>query len=196
MKPLGLILVALALGTDAFSLATGLALGGFRGRRVWLFIGTVALLHIIMPLIGLYLGMLLGLLLGRVAGIIGAIVLAVMGIMMVWEAFKSSDEDEKGGLVGQIVRIMPGGSGVISGMTAIILMAGSVSLDALSVGFSLGALSVNVPLTVVTLGVIAGSMTFLGFFIGRHLGGYLGNRAEIVGGLVLVAVGVKMLVGG
>ncbi|MFZ5586812.1 MAG: manganese efflux pump MntP family protein [Thermodesulfobacteriota bacterium] len=193
MEPLGLILVAMALGTDAFSLATGLALGGLRGRRAILFTGTVGLFHIIMPLTGLYLGLLLGRLLGKVAAIVGALVLAGIGGLMLWEAFEH--RRKRGGLAGQMLRAVPGRGGVVGGLMAILLMAGSVSLDALSVGFGLGAISVNIPLTVLTMGFIAAIMTALGLLAGRRLGSYLGNRAEIAGGLVLVAIGLKMLMG-
>ncbi|OIQ54133.1 manganese efflux pump MntP [Neomoorella thermoacetica] len=193
MEPLGLILVAVALGTDAFSLATGLALGGFRGRQAWLFAGTVGLFHIFMPLAGLYLGLLLGRLLGKVAAIIGALVLATMGTLMLWEAY--NNRRQGGNMVGQVLRVIPGRGGVLGGVMAILFMAGSVSLDALSVGFGLGAISVNVPLTVLTMGFIAATMTALGLLAGRRLGSFFGNRAELAGGLILVAIGLKMLVG-
>ncbi|MGI9862966.1 manganese efflux pump MntP family protein [Moorella naiadis] len=193
MEPLGLILVAVALGTDAFSLATGLALGGFKGRQAWLFAGTVGLFHIFMPLTGLYLGLLLGRLLGKVAAIIGALVLAAMGGLMLWEAYNSRQGTRS--MAGQVLRSVPGRGGVVGGAMAILLMAGSVSLDALSVGFGLGAISVNVPLTVLTMGFIAGTMTALGLLAGRRLGSFFGNRAEVVGGLILVAIGFKMLMG-
>ncbi|MBC7324153.1 MAG: manganese efflux pump [Moorella sp. (in: Bacteria)] len=193
MEPLGLILVAMALGTDAFSLATGLALGGFRGWRALLFAGTVGVFHIIMPLTGLYLGLLLGRLLGKVAAVIGALVLAGIGGLMLREALTT--RREQGGLAGQMLRALPGRRGVFSGLLAILFMAGSVSLDALSVGFGLGAISVNVPLTVLTMGFIAAIMTALGLLAGRRLGAYLGNRAEIAGGLILVAIGIKILMG-
>ncbi len=193
MEPLGLFLVAVALGTDAFSLAAGLALGGLKGRRAVLFTGTVSLFHIIMPLTGLYLGLILGRLLGQVAVVIGALVLAGIGGLMLWEALEN--RRERGGLAGRMLRVVPGRGGVIGGLMAVLLMAGSVSLDALSVGFGLGAISVNIPLTVLTMGFIAAIMTGLGLLAGWRLGSYLGNRAEIAGGLVLVAIGLKMLMG-
>ncbi|PRR69267.1 putative manganese efflux pump MntP [Moorella humiferrea] len=192
MEPVGLILVAMALGTDAFSLATGLALGGLRGRQALLFAGTVGIFHIIMPLTGLYLGLLLGRLLGKLAAVVGAMILAGMGGMMLWEAAASPGE---GGLAGQMLKAVPGRRGILGGLAAMLFMAGSVSMDALSVGFGLGAISVNIPLTVLTMGIIAGVMTALGLLTGRRLGAYLGGRAEIAGGLILVGIGLKMLLG-
>lgn len=192
MEPIGLILVAMALGTDAFSLATGLALGGLRGHRALLFAGTVGIFHIIMPLTGLYLGLLLGRLLGKLAAVVGAMILAGMGGMMLWEAVVSPGE---GGLAGQMLKVVPGRRGILGGLAALLFMAGSVSMDALSVGFGLGAISVNIPLTVLTIGLIAGVMTALGLLTGRRLGAHLGGRAEIAGGLILVGIGLKMLLG-
>jgi putative Mn2+ efflux pump MntP len=191
MEPLAVIMVAVALGTDAFSLAAGLALGGLRGRRVVYFTATVGVFHIIMPLTGLYLGLLTGRLLGRVAAVIGALVLATIGGLMLREAFTA--RREAGGLATRMLRAVPGQGGVIGGLGAIVLMAGSVSLDALSVGFGLGTIRVNLPLTVLTMGLIAALMTGLGFLAGRRLGDYLGGRAEFIGGLILIAIGILML---
>ncbi|NLW07861.1 MAG: manganese efflux pump [Clostridia bacterium] len=191
MEPLAVIMVAVALGTDAFSLAAGLALGGLRGSRAVYFTAIVGFFHIIMPLAGLYLGLLMGRLLGRLAAIIGAVLLAAIGGLMLREAF--IERREAGGLASKILCAVPGQVGVIGGLGAIALMAGSVSLDALSVGFGLGAISVNLPLTVLTMGFIAALMTALGFLVGQCLGDYLGARAEIFGGLILITIGILML---
>ena len=191
MDPLGIIMVAAALGTDAFSLATGLAMGGVRGRWAIYFSAVVGIFHIFMPLTGIYLGFFLGRILGRVAAIMGALILVGLGCIMFREALVS--RQEPGRLATKMLRAVPGTGGVIGEATAIFLMAGSVSLDALSAGFGLGAISVNVTLTVLIMGLIAGLMTLLGFIAGRRLGAYLGNRAEIIGGLIMVIIGLLML---
>ncbi|HBT47595.1 MAG TPA: manganese efflux pump MntP [Peptococcaceae bacterium] len=186
------LLVAIALGTDAFSLATGLGMGGMRRRLAVFFSGAVGLLHIIMPLAGLYLGYFMGRLLGRLAAVVGAVVLAAIGFLMLWEAVA---RDREPGFWGR--RLGKGllGKGVIQGVSAVLLLAGSVSLDALSVGFGLGALQANLPLTVLAMGLVAAVMTAAGFFLGRRAGHWLGDKAEIAGGLILVIIGLKMLVG-
>lgn len=193
MDSLAVLLVAVALGTDAFSLAAGLGMGGLKKRLAIFFSSIVGLLHVLMPLAGLYLGLFLGRLMGRLAAVVGALVLASMGFLMLWEAL--SEHREKEGFGGRVLRAVPG-RGVAQGVTAIVLLAGSVSLDALSVGFGLGALQASLPLTVLIMGGVAGSMTAAGFVLGRRAGHWLGDKAEAMGGLILMGIGFKMLVGG
>lgn len=194
MDTLAVVLVAVALGTDAFSLATGLGMGGLKRGPALFFSGMVGLLHIFMPLAGLYLGFLLGRLLGRLAAVTGALVLAGMGFLMLWESLtEGRRKGSRESRASWAQRALPGG--VWQGAAAMLLLAGSVSLDALSVGFGLGALQASLPVAVLIMGLVAGSMTAAGFFLGRRAGSRLGDKAEAVGGLILLGIGIKMLLG-
>ncbi len=191
MEPLAIALIAVALGADAFSLAAGLALGGLCSRWAVCFTATVGIFHVIMPLLGLYLGLFLGHILGRLAAIVGALVLVFIGLIMFGASF--FPQRGEGCLPIKILKAVPGTGGVVGGSTALLLMAGSVSLDALSAGFSLGTVNVNIYLTVLTMGFVAGLMTLLGFIGGRRLCTYIGGRAEVIGGLIIVVIGLLML---
>lgn len=76
---------------------------------------------------------------------------------------------------------------------AYVLLSFATSMDALAAGLSLSAL--QLPLLVTTLAVtgFSAGMALFGGFFGRHLGPYLGERAEVLGGLVLIALGIKVL---
>jgi putative Mn2+ efflux pump MntP len=74
-------------------------------------------------------------------------------------------------------------------------LAGSVSLDALSVGFSLGTfVSKIIPATLIW-GSPPGVMTGSGIILGRRVGTWLGNKAEALGGIILLLIGLKMGLG-
>lgn len=191
MESFSLVMVAVALGTDAFSLSAGLALGGFRRRNAFLFIAAVGVFHVIMPLAGLYAGLFIGRFLDKIAAVVGALVLVILGIVMFKEAFSEGRQNT----IARIAGAVPGHAGVVSGAAAVVLMASSVSIDALSVGFGLGAINVNIPLTVMIMGAIAALMTASGFLIGRRLGAYLGSRAQMLGGVILVVIGLTILWG-
>lgn len=178
-----ILLVAGALGTDAFSLAIGMGLGKGTLRRVYLFPLIVAVFHVIMPLIGLGAGIVLGKVLGQVARYIGGTVLILIGLHM----FQEAREKKTGCSVPGTFR-----GKIFTGFWAMMLVAGSVSLDALTAGLSLGALQVNLWLTVITFGLVAGLMTLAGLLCGQKLGCWLGEKAQLVGGLVLVVIGVTM----
>ncbi|MGI6065476.1 MAG: manganese efflux pump MntP family protein [Bacillota bacterium] len=187
------MLVAVALGTDAFALAVGIGVAGITLNRILIASGVVCLFHIFMPLIGLGIGLALGKLVGEIATVIGAIVLILIGLNMLWEVYKERKQVFSFSQAQKYVAGKKKESKSLESFWGLIMLAGSVSLDALSVGIGLGTLKAQIFVTVLVLGIVAGIMTATGFFLGRRLGGWLGEKAEIAGGLILAAVGVKLL---
>lgn len=192
MEFITVLIIALALGTDAFSMAIGIGACGIRYRQIFIISLVVLVFHVIMPLVGLSLGVLLGRAIGRLAEIVGAMVLTFIGILMIREGLKGGEGVSMAlkplGLVskkGSNIRVTAGFWGVI-------VLASSVSLDALTVGFGLGALQFNLILTVLTIGLIAGIMTAAGFIFGKKIGGWLGDKAQMIGGAILVVIGMRM----
>lgn len=174
-----LIVLAVALGTDAFSLCVGIGLAGVNRRQIIIVSLTVLVFHIAMPLIGWFVGEFAGSLLGRVAAILGSLLLVYLGVKMIWETWRPRSEQTPAR-----VNVSTGG---------VLLLGASVSMDALSVGFTLGAHQVNLLLTAGIIGIVAGIMTFTGLVFGRFLGSWVGEKAQLLGGLVLIGIGVKMI---
>jgi putative Mn2+ efflux pump MntP len=143
-----------------------------------------------MPLLGLTLGTYLGKVAGPVASVIGAIVLITIGLSTIWENIRE---------MGWGSRVVPPGTGKVSDVmnidnpVSLAVMAASVSLDALTAGFGLGTLQVDLTLTVITMGLVAGMMTAAGLVFGKGLNRTIGERAEILGGTILVLIGLKFL---
>lgn len=180
MSPFTLGALAVAVGTDAFSLSVGIGLAGVSRRYMLLLTVTVFLYHIIMPLIGWLLGEYTGRLIGRAAVVAGALLLAYLGGRMIWAAKKA-----KSAQAPERIRFNAWG---------ILLLGAGVSMDALSVGFTLGARQANLPFTVLVIGVVAGAMTFAGLVSGRFLGALAGARAQFLGGLILIAAGIMLFI--
>lgn len=180
------LLVSVALGIDAFSVAISIGMAGVRRREFILVAAVVTLFHIFMPLAGLTLGSYLGRLAGPLASIIGALVLVSIGLSTIWSNIREMKESS-----------VPSGrsKGVvnIANPVSLVLMAASVSLDALTVGFGLGTLRVDLLLTVLTMGAVAGIMTACGLYFGKRLNISFGEKAEILGGIILVLIGIKFL---
>ncbi len=174
------LLVSVALGIDAFSLAIGIGLTGIKKREMYILSGVITLFHIFMPLLGLSLGTYLGRIAGPVAGSIGALVLIAIGVSAIWNNLRQAEPKKK------VIDI--------SSFTSLILLATSVSLDALTVGIGLGVLQADLLLTVITMGIIAGLMTMSGLLFGRALKHNIGEKAGIIGGLILIIIGLKLLV--
>jgi putative Mn2+ efflux pump MntP len=78
------------------------------------------------------------------------------------------------------------------GMSLLVLSV-ATSLDALAVGLSLAALKVAIVFPSVVIGVVAFTVTVIGMKLGPALGKVIGRRAELLGGVVLITIGVKIL---
>ena len=187
------VAVAIALGADAFSLSLAIGLAGIRKSMILRLSLVVAVFHVVMPLGGMMLGQALGSILGRYASGIGALVLIVLGGRMLYKLYRPTLEHFSFGEARKAFfqsNISTNNS--LSGF-GIYVLAFSVSLDALSVGFTLGTIRADLFITVFIIGLIAGLMTGVGLVLGRVLGTRLGDKAELLGGLALLLIGVRLL---
>jgi putative Mn2+ efflux pump MntP len=73
------------------------------------------------------------------------------------------------------------------------LLAVATSIDALAVGVTFAFLDVSIIVPVVVIGIVTFALSFLGVFIGNRFVGFFENRIEIVGGLILIGIGLKIL---
>lgn len=188
-----MLALSVALGADAFSLALAIGLVGV-GKRMTLKLSLiVAVFHVLMPLAGLLMGQAMGMVLGQLAKGIGAAVLLWLGGRMLFHVWRPDPEFYRLSEARQALRRTQLPAGISLRGRGVYFLAVSVSLDALSVGFSLGTVESPIMLTVVVMGIVAGAMMGSGLLLGRFVGSRLGQRAEVLGGVVLVLIGVKML---
>ncbi|MBP7331542.1 MAG: putative manganese efflux pump MntP [Firmicutes bacterium ADurb.Bin373] len=172
-----LMVLAVALGTDAFSLCLGIGMAGVNRKQMLIISVTVLIFHIFMPLVGWYTGELAGALLGRAASFIGSALLIYLGGRMIWDSRRKGRE---------------AGFKFNFNASGLVLLGASVSIDALSVGFTLGAQQVDLLLTAATIGLVAGIMTAAGLACGRFMSSLVGERAQFLGGVILIGIGVKL----
>lgn len=187
------LLVAIVLGADAFSLSLGIALNGVKRAFIVKFVIVVTVLHILMPLIGLILGLLAGNVLGDWAAWLGASILAYIGfdfILKGYREIKPQSFNFKEAKKSLFIEEKKNYTGWIS----IIILGASVSLDALTVGFTLGTLKMPIAFTVIIMGITAGIMTWLGFISGRIVSRIIGSYAQIIGGVVLLLLAITMII--
>jgi len=188
-----IVAVAIALGADAFSLSLAIGFSGIRKSMMLRLSLVVAAFHVVMPLVGMMLGQALGTIVGRYASGIGALVLIGLGARMIYKVYRPTVQHFPFWEArNAFFKNKSSTNSSLNGF-GIYLLAASVSLDALSVGFSLGTLRTDILITVMSIGVIAGLMTGLGLVLGRLIGPWLGAKAELVGGVALLLIGIKLL---
>lgn len=76
----------------------------------------------------------------------------------------------------------------------LILLSIAVSIDALAVGLSLAMLRVNILYPAVVIGIVTSSLCLLGLRVGGRLGQAFGKKMEIIGGILLIAIGLRVLI--
>ena len=75
----------------------------------------------------------------------------------------------------------------------ILILSIATSIDALAVGLSFSFLNISIFFPAIIIGVITFLLSFLGVYVGRRFGKILKNRIEILGGLILIIIGLKIL---
>ena len=74
----------------------------------------------------------------------------------------------------------------------LLMLSIATSIDALAVGLSLSFLNVPIAAPAIIIGIVTFSLSFVGVYLGNHFGHFLGNKVEIVGGLILIAIGIRI----
>lgn len=176
------LLLAFGMSMDAFavSISKGATLHKPKfseALRTGLIFGAIEALT---PLIGWGLGMLASQFVLEWNHWVAFILLTFLGGRMIIEGCRGNDNDDD----------MPVQR---HGFWLLVTTAIATSLDAMAVGVGLAFLQVNIITTAIAIGCATLIMTTLGMMIGRFIGPLLGKRAEILGGVVLIAIGVQIL---
>jgi len=75
----------------------------------------------------------------------------------------------------------------------LLILSIATSIDALAVGLSLSFLEISILIPAIVIGAITFLLSFLGVFVGSKFGNILTNRVEILGGLILIVIGLRIL---
>ncbi len=174
--------IALALAMDAFAVSLGLGCGmkGLTRGQVLRLALAFGLFQFAMPVLGWLAG---GTLIHIIRGVdhwIAFGLLAFIGGRMIFESFHLSEE-EKACRPDQ-TRGRP-----------LLILALATSIDALAVGLSLGVVRVGIVYPAAVIGVTCFALTVAGALLGPVVGRVVGKRAELLGGLVLLGIGIKIL---
>lgn len=175
-----LFIIAIGVSMDAFavSICKGLSVKKLQPKHMlstgmW-FGGFQAL----MPLIGFYVGIHFSDLVTNVDHWIAFALLAIIGFGMVKESRDRDCED-----------IDPDFS-----FKTMLAMAVATSIDALAIGVSFAFLKVDIWMSVLLIGITTGLFSILGVNIGNIFGTRYKSTAELMGGIILIVMGVKILV--
>lgn len=178
---ISILLIALGLAMDAFavSIVTGSVYREFHVKhalRMALFFGVF---QAVMPVIGFLAGLGLKDYISHVDHWVAFGLLVFVGGKMIYEAFQieSAEKDRDP-----------------SNLLVLLALSVATSIDALAVGITLSLLTSAICLAVALIGLITFGLSFAGVYVGKRFGHFFESRIEVLGGILLIAIGVKILI--
>ena len=189
MDSITLLLIAVGLSMDAFavSVSNGMIMCHTRARRILKIAGSFGLFQGLMPLIGYTIARTFADKIAAVDHWIAFLLLAFVGGKMLWEALRGGEEE------------CPHGDPC--SWKNLLVMSVATSIDALAVGASFAVMpregllgpSFGYLVCCAAIAVVTFTLCIAGVLIGCRFGDRFGKKAEIVGGIVLIAIGLKIL---
>jgi manganese efflux pump family protein len=172
-------LIALSMAMDAFavSMCSGLKIGP-GPRPVFRIAFHFGLFQALMPVMGWLFGNTIEPLVKNFDHWVAFGLLAFVGIRMIRSGLSKSEEE--------IIRDPS------RGLTMVMLSI-AVSIDALAIGLSLAFLDVDIWTPALIIGLVTGSLSLIGLRMGNGVGKRFGKPVEVLGGLVLIGIGARIL---
>jgi putative Mn2+ efflux pump MntP len=176
------LLLAIGLARDCF--AVSLAIGTTTRTRLVCAAGTVALsfgfFQAGMSLIGWVVGASIISLISGYDHWIAFLLLLIIGVKMIWDG--AMDGEEEAHI--EVIALVP-----------VLILSVATSIDALAVGVSFGILQSAILVPALIIGLVSFVLSFAGVMLGKRLGEVVGSRMEIIGGVILILLGTRILAG-
>lgn len=175
-----LLLIAIGLAMDAFAVSVGKGITLKRVRLshaltagIW-FGGFQAL----MPIAGFFLATSFADYVTSIDHWIAFGLLMLIGLNMIRETIWGDEESHDNNF----------------GFRTMLLMAIATSIDAMAVGISMAFLDVNIWTSAAVIGIVTLLLSAAGTYLGHIFGSRLGSKAGILGGIILIAIGIKIVI--
>ncbi|MEN8154652.1 MAG: manganese efflux pump MntP family protein [Acidobacteriota bacterium] len=180
MDLLTIIVIAIGLSMDSFavSLTNGFVIKDLNLKNALKIAFSFSLFQTLMPLIGWVAGSGFEQYIREIDHWIAFFLLSFLGLRMIYS-----------GLIKRGVSL----SNKISFFT-LISQSIATSIDALAVGISFALLNISILSPVLIIGIVTFLFSMTGLYLGRKFGKKFGNIAEIIGGMILIGIGLKILI--
>ena len=180
MEYISIILIAVALAMDSFSvcLTKGFTQKNLKTSQMIYYGLIFGLFHVFLPIIGYFAGEVITEFVSSVAPWIAFILLLCIGINMIRESLENEDEEIDD-----------------FSFKELLLLAVATSVDAFAIGITFALLETNIVLPALITGLVVFTFSTMGIILGRKLGDYFGDKFLILGGVILILIGLKILLG-
>ena len=179
MGAIEILLISIGLAMDAFavSVCKGLAMKKMSWKKAIIIGLYFGIFQAVMPVIGYFLGTTFERFITYVDHWVAFILLVGIGINMVKEAFDKESENRNDNV----------------DMKTMLVLSIATSIDALAIGITFACLKIHIVMPVITIGLITFIISVIGVKIGNQFGDKYGKKAEIMGGVILILLGIKIV---
>lgn len=179
MEKFEVLLISISLAMDAFavSVCKGLSMKKMNWKKAIIIGLYFGIFQALMPILGYFLGTTFDHFITSIDHWVAFILLGGIGINMIKESFDKESENCNDNVDAKTM----------------IVLAIATSIDALAVGIMFACLKINIMLPVVSIGTITFILSVIGVKIGNKFGDKYKNKAELIGGLILLLLGIKIL---
>ena len=183
MDLLTLFVLAFGLSMDAFavSVSNSLCFHSLRRGQAVLTSFSFGLFQGLMPAAGYWAGRAFARTVSAVDHWVAFVLLGFIGGKMIWDAVEEQRAPQPGGAKAFSLRLM-------------LVQAFATSIDALAVGVSFAALEVNILTAASFIAGVTFACCLIGHLLGKAFGSWLGGKAEVLGGVILIGIGLKILI--
>lgn len=180
MGILDVILIGIGLACDAFavSITDGMQENKMKVKKVFLIALIFGLFQAAMPLIGYLVGAIFEDIILKIDHWIAFVLLGFLGGKMLIDVFKGGEEAKHENLTFKIL----------------LLQGIATSIDALMVGVTFVGGALSIFEAILLIGLITFALCFIGVYVGKKSGDLLASKSQIVGGIILILIGVKILI--
>ncbi|NLE62642.1 MAG: manganese efflux pump [Bacteroidales bacterium] len=179
MDIISILFIAIGLAMDSFavSISTGTCSAVFRYKQALLTAFIMGLFQALMPVLGWILGYSFADYIADFDHWVAFLLLSYLGGKMIYESFRKKEN-----------------RCIAVSLKTLVILGIATSIDALAVGISFAFLKINILLPVVIIGLIAFVFSFAGVVIGFRFGKLKFIKVELIGGLILIGIGIKILI--
>jgi len=180
MDLITIIIIAIGLSMDSFavSVSNGLSIKNLKFYDALIFAIFLSVFQGLMPVIGWFLGIGVEKYAKEIDHWVAFVLLGIIGVKMIYEGLTATKEPQR----------------VALNLITMVAQSIATSIDALIIGISFALLGWEIILPAIIIGLTTLLFSMTGIRIGKEIGIKFGKSATIIGGIVLIAIGTKILI--
>jgi len=176
-------LIGIALSMDAFAASISMGMTTkLKIKETFLTAGSFGFFQGLMPLLGYLASLTFSSFIENYTHIIAFCLLTFIGIKMIYEVYKDKNTSDE--------------NTISFSLKTLLVLSVATSIDAFAAGISLAAININIYVSVLIIALVTFFICLIGIYFGKKIGSLFKHKAQILGGIVLISIAIKLFIEG